>query len=42
MISDSEKGDIKKKQKITFFQISANKDSLCSGIDFYETTIIFL
>ena len=40
--SDSEKWDIeKKKKKITFLLISANKDSLCSGIHFYETAIIF-
>ena len=40
--SDSEKGDIEKKQKLTFLLISANKDSLCSGVHFYETIIIFL
>ena len=40
--SDPEKGDIEKKQKITFLLISANKDSLCSGIRFYKTAIIFL
>ena len=40
--SDSEKEDIEKKQKFTFLLISTNKDSLCSGIHFYETVIIFL
>ena len=39
--SDSEKEDIEKKQKITFQLISANKDSLCSGIQFYEMAVIF-
>ena len=40
--SDSEKGDIEKNQKMTFLLISANKDSLCLGIHFYETAIIFV
>ena len=40
--SDSEKEDIEKKQKFTFLLISTSKDSLCSGIHFYETAIIFL
>ena len=30
--SDSEKRDIEKKQKFAFLLISANKDSLCLGI----------
>ena len=38
---DSEKGDIEKNQKITFLLISANKDSLCSGIHFHEMAIFF-
>ena len=33
--SDSEKRDIENKQKFAFLLISANKDSLCSGIQTY-------
>ena len=40
--SDSKKGDIEKKQKITFLLISAHKDSLYSSVHFYEMVIVFL
>ena len=40
--SDSEEQGIEEKQKIIVLLISANKWFLCSGIHFYETTIIFL
>ena len=39
---DSEKRGIAEKQKTIVLLISADKCFLCSGIQFYETAIIFL